>query len=64
MASDISKEERERMEQFIREHPFDPNERFDVFDDDRLGHDHAAGAAHLLQLLLDGKIKNRKPKKE
>jgi hypothetical protein len=52
------------MEQFIREHPFDPNERFDVFDDDRLGHDHAAGAAHLLQLLLDGKIKNRKPKKE
>jgi hypothetical protein len=64
MESDISQEDREWMEQYIREHPFDPNETFDVFDDNRFSFDHAAAAAHLMQLLLDGKIKNRKPKKD
>lgn len=57
MESSISKENREWFERYLEEHP--PKEELEpgLFDDDRMNHDHEAGAANLIKLLLEGKIK-------
>ena len=58
MALDITKEQRESFERYLKEHPAKTTDEpaCDVFDDNRSNYNHQAACSRLVKLLLDGKI--------
>ena len=62
MALDITKEQREFFEKYLKEHPIDPNVDYDehTFYDDRMHDEERNGTARLIKQLLEGKIKLHK----
>lgn len=61
MALDITKEQREYFEKYLKEHPIDPNVDYDgVLDDRRIADEERNMAAWLTKRLLEGKIKLHK----
>ena len=62
MELDITKEQREKFEKYLKEHPIDPNVEYDEFTfyDDRMHDKERNGTARLIKRLLEGKIKLHK----
>lgn len=57
--SGITKEQRERFEKYLKEHPIKEDDELDpdVFDDDRMNYNHQAGCSRIAKMILEGKIK-------
>ena len=62
MELDITKEQREFFENYLKEHPIDPNIDYDdnTFDDNRMNDRDQNNLSWLMKRMLEGKIKLHK----